>query len=146
MLFPCIYRRFVFLPKLSIDESSLILSWQSCHILWCLLWQGLTECYECRPAPRQKSFPGCTIRNTPSEPIHCVVWAKHLFKLAAWSYLHICSSYWHIFSVMLLEITDTSAKASGFEFLTHLFNQAVWNLIIHLSKSTASGYWHICPR
>ena len=42
--------------------------------------KGTTECYECRPAPRQKTFPGCTIRNTPSEPIHCVVWAKHLFN------------------------------------------------------------------
>ncbi|XP_012940030.1 SUMO-activating enzyme subunit 2 [Aplysia californica] len=40
----------------------------------------MTECYECRPNPRQKTFPGCTIRNTPSEPIHCVVWAKHLFN------------------------------------------------------------------
>jgi len=42
--------------------------------------KGSTECYECRPSPRQKTFPGCTIRNTPSEPIHCVVWAKHLFN------------------------------------------------------------------
>ena len=24
--------------------------------------------------------PGCTIRNTPSEPIHCIVWSKHLFN------------------------------------------------------------------
>lgn len=42
--------------------------------------QGVTECYECQPKPTQKTFPGCTIRNTPSEPIHCIVWAKHLFK------------------------------------------------------------------
>ncbi|XP_013789792.1 SUMO-activating enzyme subunit 2-like [Limulus polyphemus] len=42
--------------------------------------KGQTECYECQPKPRQKSFPGCTIRNTPSEPIHCIVWAKHLFN------------------------------------------------------------------
>ncbi|GAB1599119.1 SUMO-activating enzyme subunit 2-like [Argonauta hians] len=42
--------------------------------------KGLTECYECQPKPTQKTFPGCTIRNTPSEPIHCVVWAKHLFN------------------------------------------------------------------
>ena len=40
----------------------------------------MTECYECQPKPAQKTFPGCTIRNTPSEPIHCIVWAKHLFK------------------------------------------------------------------
>ncbi|KAG7251052.1 hypothetical protein CRUP_015067, partial [Coryphaenoides rupestris] len=35
--------------------------------------KGLTECYECQPKPTQKTFPGCTIRNTPSEPIHCIV-------------------------------------------------------------------------
>merc|ERR1719328_114079 len=38
------------------------------------------ECYECQPKPHQKTFPGCTIRNTPSEPVHCIVWAKHLFN------------------------------------------------------------------
>ncbi|XP_020915543.1 SUMO-activating enzyme subunit 2 isoform X2 [Exaiptasia diaphana] len=42
--------------------------------------KGLTECYECQPKPTQKTYPGCTIRNTPSEPIHCIVWAKHLFN------------------------------------------------------------------
>ncbi|PFX22234.1 SUMO-activating enzyme subunit 2-like [Stylophora pistillata] len=42
--------------------------------------KGVTECYECQPKPTQKTFPGCTIRNTPSEPIHCIVWAKHLFN------------------------------------------------------------------
>jgi ubiquitin-like 1-activating enzyme E1 B len=42
--------------------------------------KNLTECYECQPKPAQKTFPGCTIRNTPSEPIHCIVWAKHLFN------------------------------------------------------------------
>ncbi|XP_072836955.2 SUMO-activating enzyme subunit 2 [Pogona vitticeps] len=42
--------------------------------------KGVTECYECQPKPTQKTFPGCTIRNTPSEPIHCIVWAKYLFN------------------------------------------------------------------
>jgi len=37
-----------------------------------------TECYECKPAPMPKSFPVCTIRNTPDRPIHCIVWAKDL--------------------------------------------------------------------
>lgn len=45
-----------------------------------LIKKGMTQCYECTPKAAQKSYPGCTIRNTPSEPIHCIVWAKHLFK------------------------------------------------------------------
>lgn len=45
-----------------------------------LIKKGLTQCYECTPKAVQKTFPGCTIRNTPSEPIHCIVWAKHLFN------------------------------------------------------------------
>ncbi|XP_055540431.1 SUMO-activating enzyme subunit 2 [Wyeomyia smithii] len=45
-----------------------------------LIKRGMTQCYECTPKAAQKSFPGCTIRNTPSEPIHCIVWAKHLFN------------------------------------------------------------------
>lgn len=45
-----------------------------------LIHRGVTQCYECTPKPAQKTYPGCTIRNTPSEPIHCIVWAKHLFN------------------------------------------------------------------
>lgn len=28
------------------------------------------------PKPAPKAFPVCTIRSTPSEPIHCIVWGK----------------------------------------------------------------------
>ncbi|KAF8382198.1 uba-2 [Pristionchus pacificus] len=43
--------------------------------------RGATECYECVPKDEnKKSFPGCTIRNTPSEHIHCTVWSKHVFN------------------------------------------------------------------
>jgi ubiquitin-like 1-activating enzyme E1 B len=38
--------------------------------------KGVTECYECYPKEQPKTFPVCTIRNTPSQPIHCIVWAK----------------------------------------------------------------------
>jgi len=50
-----------------------------CQLL-CASIQGHSECYECTPPPATKTFPGCTIRNTPSQPIHCIVWAKHLFN------------------------------------------------------------------
>jgi len=40
-----------------------------------------TECYECQAKPTQKVYPICTIRSTPSQPVHCIVWAKELYKL-----------------------------------------------------------------
>ncbi|KAH8063740.1 SUMO activating enzyme [Aureococcus anophagefferens] len=43
--------------------------------------KGETACYECFPKATKKVYPICTIRSTPSEPVHCVVWAKELFKL-----------------------------------------------------------------
>ncbi|KAJ2786520.1 E1 ubiquitin-activating protein uba2 [Coemansia interrupta] len=38
---------------------------------------GSTECFECRPkAAERRTYPVCTIRSTPTAPVHCVVWAK----------------------------------------------------------------------
>ncbi|KAK4204740.1 putative ubiquitin-activating enzyme E1-like protein [Triangularia verruculosa] len=38
--------------------------------------KGVTACYDCTPKDTPKSFPVCTIRSTPSQPIHCIVWGK----------------------------------------------------------------------
>lgn len=38
--------------------------------------KGITACYDCSPKDAPKSFPVCTIRSTPSQPIHCIVWGK----------------------------------------------------------------------
>lgn len=35
-----------------------------------------TECFDCVTKQTPKTFPVCTIRSTPSQPIHCIVWAK----------------------------------------------------------------------
>ena len=37
---------------------------------------GESECFDCLPHEQPKAFPVCTIRSTPSQFIHCVVWAK----------------------------------------------------------------------
>ncbi|KAI0979635.1 hypothetical protein GJ496_007887 [Pomphorhynchus laevis] len=58
-----------------IESGSSGYSGQACPII-----PYQTECYDCTPKPATKSYPGCTIRNTPSEFIHCVVWAKSLFN------------------------------------------------------------------
>lgn len=45
-----------------------------------LIKNSLTACYECEGIQKEgKTYATCTIRNTPSQPIHCIVWAKHLF-------------------------------------------------------------------
>ena len=45
-----------------------------------LIKGGVTKCFECIPPKKdENSYASCTIRNTPSLPIHCIVWAKHLF-------------------------------------------------------------------
>ncbi|KAF4452496.1 ubiquitin-like 1-activating enzyme E1 B [Fusarium austroafricanum] len=38
--------------------------------------KGVTACYDCTPKEAPKSYPVCTIRSTPSQPIHCIVWGK----------------------------------------------------------------------
>lgn len=45
-----------------------------------LIKKGLSACYECYPRQEPKSYPMCTIRNTPKEPIHCIIWSKFLFS------------------------------------------------------------------
>lgn len=40
---------------------------------------GVTECFECTPQTAAKTYAVCTIRSTPDQPVHCVVWAKHVY-------------------------------------------------------------------
>lgn len=35
-----------------------------------------TECFDCQEKATPQTFPVCTIRSTPSKPVHCIVWAK----------------------------------------------------------------------
>ncbi|KAI3381905.1 hypothetical protein SNEBB_010204 [Seison nebaliae] len=50
-----------------------------------LIYPYVTSCFECykrieHKKHTEKVYPNCTIRNTPSKMIHCVIWAKHLFN------------------------------------------------------------------
>lgn len=56
--------------------------------------KGVTACYDCTPKETPKSFPVCTIRSTPSQPIHCIVWGK---------------------SYLLVEIFGTSEDTAAFD-------------------------------
>lgn len=40
------------------------------------IYPYLTECFECQVKATPQTFPVCTIRSTPSQPVHCIVWAK----------------------------------------------------------------------
>lgn len=57
--------------------------------------KGVTACYDCSPKETPKTFPVCTIRSTPSQPIHCIVWGK---------------------SYLLNEIFGTSEDESAFDY------------------------------
>ena len=47
-----------------------------------VFFKGETLCYDCEPKKENtQKFPICTIRSTPDKPVHCIVWAKELFKL-----------------------------------------------------------------
>jgi hypothetical protein len=52
------------------------------HNISLLTHKGEISCYDCAPKEKErKTYPVCTIRSTPSEPIHCIVWAKsYLFS------------------------------------------------------------------
>lgn len=41
----------------------------------------LSECYECQKKESPKVYPVCTIRSSPSTPVHCIQWAKMIFEL-----------------------------------------------------------------
>lgn len=43
-----------------------------------IIINGRTECFDCVEKDPPKTFPVCTIRSTPSTPLHCIVWAKDL--------------------------------------------------------------------
>lgn len=53
-----------------------VLNCMFCIFLFSCLPQNRTECFDCIPKPTPKTFPVCTIRSTPSQPIHCIVWSK----------------------------------------------------------------------
>ena len=40
--------------------------------------RGTCACFECTEKPTPKSYPICTLRDTPDKPVHCIVYAKEL--------------------------------------------------------------------
>lgn len=36
----------------------------------------VTSCFDCKPPVPRKTYPVCTIRSTPSLPVHCITWAR----------------------------------------------------------------------
>ncbi|KAF4736257.1 E1 ubiquitin-activating protein uba2 [Perkinsus olseni] len=46
-----------------------------------VIYPQQSQCYECTSKAAPKVYPVCTIRSTPSTPVHCIQWAKLLFEL-----------------------------------------------------------------
>ena len=96
--------------------------------------QGKSECYECQPKPAAKTYPGCSIRNTPSEPIHCIVWAKHLFK----------SVTRNSPSLIPMQTPPPLGMGSGNETTIPLVPDSCMYMYIHVS--TVSHFYTTCMR
>ncbi|KAK5131045.1 E1 ubiquitin-activating protein uba2 [Cryomyces antarcticus] len=73
--------------------------------------KGRTQCYDCNIKETPKTFPVCTIRSTPSQPIHCIVWAK--------SYL-----FNEIFGISEDIVADTSEDAENAKEIENLKQEA----------------------
>ena len=73
--------------------------------------KGVTACYDCTPKEAPKSFPVCTIRSTPSQPIHCIVWGKsYLLK-----YVRTNKCAGNIANEVRSEIFGTSEDQAAFD-------------------------------
>ena len=51
------------------------------HVIYQPSDGAATSCYECKTVETPKVYPICTIRSTPSRPVHTIVWAKEFYKL-----------------------------------------------------------------
>jgi ubiquitin-like 1-activating enzyme E1 B len=75
-----------------------------------------TECFDCNEHPVPTSWPVCTIRNTPSTLVHCVVWAKEfVFKSVFSANAQATGSYFE------KQEANTLQKLSALELAHKLF-------------------------
>ncbi len=70
--------------------------------------KGVTACYDCTPKEAPKSYPVCTIRSTPSQPIHCIVWGKsyllrYVYRTKHWISFAILHRSWLQFTDGILQ-------------------------------------------
>ncbi|MCJ1311924.1 E1 ubiquitin-activating protein uba2 [Agyrium rufum] len=85
--------------------------------------KGRTECYDCNTKEIPKTFPVCTIRSTPSQFIHCIVWAK--------SYL-----FAEIFGTSEDQVLDTNEDEDNAEEIANLQHEA--QALQHIRESMGS--------
>lgn len=69
------------------------------------IYPYFTECFDCQEKATPQTFPVCTIRSTPSKPVHCIVWAKEFLFQQLFSF----STLQEIPEAQLREETDDNA-------------------------------------
>lgn len=65
-----------------------------------------TECFDCQEKATPQTFPVCTIRSTPSKPVHCIVWAKEFLFQQLFSF----TTLQEVPEAQLREETDDKAE------------------------------------
>lgn len=70
------------------------------------IYPYFTECFDCQEKATPQTFPVCTIRSTPSKPVHCIVWSKEFLFQQLFSF----STLQEIPEAQLREETDDNAE------------------------------------
>lgn len=93
-------------------------------------FQDLTACYDCTSKVTPKTYPVCTIRSTPSTPIHCVVWAK------TWLFNQL---FGEADDTEALELDKAEADGGNSEEINALRNEALEMKNLRSSLGTAGA-------
>lgn len=84
-----------------------------------------SECFDCQAKVTPKTFPVCTIRSTPSQPVHCITWAKEFL-------------YYQLFDHVENSSTDTLSKETDDQQELQNLVQGV-NELVELRTMACSG-------
>ncbi|CAH6720314.1 ubiquitin-activating enzyme E1-like [[Candida] jaroonii] len=90
-----------------------------------------SECFDCIPKDTPTTYPVCTIRSTPSKPVHCITWAKEFLFMQLFDEVQILSPEKLAEQRKILESETTDKKE-----IDNLMNET--NELNDLRKLTSS--------
>lgn len=106
-----------------------------------ILRRNVTRCYDCYPRAKSKTFQVCTLRTLPDKPIHCLIWAKHVFGLVFGNH-----NDENLLQDLFEKVNEESLLAEGdlakgvFQLLLQLFRKLYRELLEEQKKSNPEKF------